>query len=239
MSARKPRPLLRIAYEEAAEAYLRSLPLDHFMEATDQATQREIFVESLALVHAQRPEVQYFNDLLIQYPWGRDEHIERVVPDNMVVAEPIRARGSYDLPFQPVGPLWVLEYVSKSNKRKDYDESFRKYERQLKVPYYLVFYPDTQDLTLFKRGRSRYAAVKPNGSGRVAIEPLEMEMALVDGWVRFWFRGELLPLPGELLREKRHAEQQTRHAEQQAQHHRQENEQMRAQLRAMGIEPEA
>ena len=28
MSARKPRPLLRIAYEEAAEAYLRSLPLE-------------------------------------------------------------------------------------------------------------------------------------------------------------------------------------------------------------------
>ncbi len=28
-----------------------------------------------------------------------------------------------------------------------------------------------------------------------------MEMALVDGWVRFWHRGEFLPLPGEMQRE--------------------------------------
>ncbi len=32
-----PRLLRHIKYEEAAEAYLRSLPLEHFMEATPQA----------------------------------------------------------------------------------------------------------------------------------------------------------------------------------------------------------
>jgi hypothetical protein len=37
MSTKKPRPLLRIEYEESAEAYLRSLPLEHFMEATASA----------------------------------------------------------------------------------------------------------------------------------------------------------------------------------------------------------
>jgi hypothetical protein len=57
------------------------------------------------------------------------------------------------------------------------------------------------------------------------IETLEMEMAIVEGWVRFWFRGELLPLPVELLRQNQPAQS--------------EIECLRAQLRAMGIEPSA
>ena len=42
MASNKPRSLLRIEYEEAAEAYLRSLPPEHFMEATPQSIQRVI-----------------------------------------------------------------------------------------------------------------------------------------------------------------------------------------------------
>src|SRR6185437_13710939 len=144
MAANKPRPLLRIEYEEAAEAYLRSLPPEHFMEATAQGKQREITLASLALVKARRPDVQIFNELLVQYPRRGQRKLGQVVPDNMVVVcdEPIRASGSYDLPLQPVGPFWMLEYVSKHNKRKDYEDNFQKYERELKVPYYLLFYPD-------------------------------------------------------------------------------------------------
>ena len=44
----------------------------------------------------------------------------------------------------------MLEYVSKSSRRKDYDDNFDKYERDLKVPYYLTFYPDDQELTLYR-----------------------------------------------------------------------------------------
>ena len=54
MSTDKPISLLRLEYDRAAEAYLRSLPPEHFMEATPQATQREIAVESLALVKSRR-----------------------------------------------------------------------------------------------------------------------------------------------------------------------------------------
>ena len=199
----KPRSLLRIEYEEAAEAYLRSLPPEHFMEATAQATQCKITLESLDLVHARRPEVQIFNELLVQYPLPRDPRPHQVVPDNMVVVspEPIKASGSYDLPFQPTGPFWTLEYVSKHNKRKDYEESFEKYERELKVPYYLIFYPDNQELTLYHLKGRRYSSVKPSESGRLAIKELDMEVAILDGWVRFWFKGELLPLPADLQRD--------------------------------------
>ena len=222
MPTQKPRSLLRIEYEESAEAYLRGLPLEHFMEATAQGKQREITLESLVLVKARRSDVHVFNELLVQYPRRGKPTIGKVVPDNMVVVwpEPIQAKGSYDLPFQPVGPSWMLEYVSKHNKRKDYEDNMHKYEKELKVPYYLLFYPDAGEMTLYRlRGRT-YRSVPPNEQGRHAIEPLELEVALLDDWVRFWYKGELLPLPADLQRDldetKRQLRKMTRRAEEQA-----------------------
>src|SRR5579872_7001053 len=99
MSTTRVPILMRLAYEEAAREYLRRLPLEHFMEATPQATQRKITLESLDLVQAQRPEVQVFNELLVQYPLRRRKKPGQVVPDNMIVLhpEPIKAEGSYNL----------------------------------------------------------------------------------------------------------------------------------------------
>src|SRR5258707_10165241 len=100
MATALPRALIEIAYEEAAQEYLRSLPLEHFMEATAQAAQRKITLESLDLLHVRRPDVQVFNELLVQYPQGPRHEPGQVVPDNMVVVwkEPIKAEGSFDLP---------------------------------------------------------------------------------------------------------------------------------------------
>src|SRR5579884_2151355 len=107
-----PLPLLEVEYYQAAQEYLRSLPPEHFMEATPQATQRKITLESLDLVHARRPDIQVFNELLVQYPLPRRRKPGQVVPDNMVVVyeQPIKAEGSYDVPLQPVRPFWMLEY---------------------------------------------------------------------------------------------------------------------------------
>jgi Uma2 family endonuclease len=232
MSTQKPRPLLRIEYEEAAKAYLRSLPPEHFMEATAQGTQRKITLESLDLVHARRPDIQIFNELLVQYPRRGQRKFGQVVPDNMVVVcdEPIQANGSYDLPFQPTDPLWVLEYESKHNKRKDYEDNFQKYERELKVPYYLLFYPDARELTLFHlRGRT-YRSVKPNEHGRLAIEELNVEAALLDDWVRFWYKGELLPLPADLQRDLDETRRQLRKMTRRAEAAEEELQRLRAEL---------
>jgi hypothetical protein len=141
--------------------------------------------------------------LLVQYPVRGQRKPGQVVPDNMVVltTEPTRAVSSYNVPLEPAPPFWVLEYVSKGNPRKDYEDSFRKYERDLKVPYYLLFYPDTQDVTLYRHNKRRYVSVKPNGQGRHPIPELGLEVALLDGWVRFWHKGELLPLPADLQRD--------------------------------------
>ncbi len=204
MTPNLPRQLQEFAYEREAQAYLRSLPPEHFMEATPQATQREITLASLALVKARRPEIHVFNELLVQYPRRGQRKLGQVVPDNMVVisTEPVRAVTSYNVPLEPAPPFWTLEYVSKGNERKDYTDSFRKYERELKVPYYLVFYPDTQDLTLYKHNRrNKYVTVKPNDENRYKIDELDLELAIKEGWVRFWYQARLLPLPADLQRD--------------------------------------
>jgi Uma2 family endonuclease len=258
--------VLRLEYENAADAYLRWLREEHpehFMEATPQAYQRKITLESFDVISVDNPEVQLFNELLVQYPFGRPTPtIRQVVPDNMVVKhhEPLRAVGSYNLPLQPARPFCVMEYVSKSSQRKDYEESFQKYERELKVPYYLLFYPDEQELTLFQHTGRRYRTVTPNDAGRYPIPELDLEVGLLDGWVRYWYKGELLPLPADLLRaladmrqqlrqaqeqtrlaeeETRQAQEQARLATEQARLATEQAERLRARLRELGVDPEA
>jgi Uma2 family endonuclease len=193
----------RLIYDWAADRYLQSLPLEHFMESTEQSTQREITMESLALVRAIRPDFQVFSELLIQYPVPGEDPDEpaRVVPDNMVIVwpKPLAPLKAFHAPLHKARPTLVLEYVSQSNRRKDYDDNYKKYERDLKVPYYLVFEPEKQTLAVFHLEKGKYVAIAANEAGRLAIPDLELEVDLVNRWVRFWHCGALLPLPGELL----------------------------------------
>jgi Uma2 family endonuclease len=203
---------IKVLYEIAERRFLKSLPLEHFMESLPQATQREITLASFALVRVSRPDIQCFNELLVQYPRaGQDaDRPGQVVPDNMVVIHPrpIVAEGSYMTPLQPVGPFLVLEYVSKASARKDEETSYAKYEKELRVPYYLLFYPDADEFTLFRLGEKGYTSVVPNALGRCPIPELELEVGQLGRWVRYWFRGELLPLPGDLLKERDDARRQ-------------------------------
>jgi Uma2 family endonuclease len=230
---------LDLQYHRAAQEYLRRLPPEHFMEATPQATQREITLESLALVKALRVDVHVFNELLVQYPLPRRRKPGQVVPDNMVVlhAGPIKAEGSYDVPLQPARPFLMLEYVSKASERKDYDANMVKYEQELQVPYYLLFHPDAQELTLYRHDSAHYASVKPNEHGRYPIPELELEVALLDGWARFWFRGDLLPLPADLLRDLRAARQALDNERQARQAAEQEVARLRAELAQLRNRP--
>jgi Uma2 family endonuclease len=253
-----PKQLGESSYEDAALKYLHSLPPEHFMEAQPQGTQRAITLASFGAVAADRPDVQCFNELLIQTRRPGGQHFIQVVPDNMALChdKPIEAGGSFNLPSQPVGPLVVMEYVSKSSKRKDYEDNMRLYEQELRVPYYLLFYPETQDLQLFRHNGEKYVTVPPTEHGRHPIPELEMEVALLGGWVRYWFRGELVQLPADLVRgaaklraelhaaeelaqrERQRAEVERQRAEQE--HQRAEQERQRAeQEKARAVKAEA
>src|SRR5262249_54017627 len=115
-------------------------------------------------------------------------------------------------------PFLTLEYISPASHRKDYHESFRKYEHELRVPYCLLFHPERQDLQLHHLEGESYQRVPANAQGHYPIPELELEVGLLDGWVRFWHRGELLPLPAdlakELLQEKLRADREQARAEQ-------------------------
>ena len=194
-------------FAEAADEYLEFIKREHpehFMESVGQATQRKITVASLDLVAAERPDVHVYSELLIQ--WRDDKNkMRRVVPDNMVVIADRKPTVStnYAIPIQPAPPFFVMEYVSKTNSRKDYQKSYDKYEIELKVPYYLMFYPDHQELTLYKynKRKGKYLSVHPDDSGHHAIPELDLTIRLVDRWARFWWKGKLLPITLELQAE--------------------------------------
>jgi len=234
-------PLTANDYEELARAYYETLPLEHFMEANPQATQRMIAVNTLGLLSARRPDVQLFNELLIQY-WTDDE-LRRVVPDNMVrlCDQPLRTEGSYNTELEPVGPLWILEWVADSSEGKDYGDAFRKYERDLKIPYCLSYHPGKGDLRFYRHNGKRYERVEMNTAGRYPLPELDLEIGRLEGWVRFWHLGELLDLPADwqkrrdqleagLTAAKKDAEQEKRHREADAKRAEQERakERMRA-----------
>lgn len=185
-------------YERAAQEYLASLPPEHFMEAEPQSLQRIITTSSFSLLEAQRPGFHFFNESLVQYPVNGD--LGQVVPDNMVVlgSSGHEKRGSYNVVFEEAPIFWTLEYVSASSERKDYEDSYRKYEQELLVPYYLVFHPEKQNLRLYRHTGTGYELVHADVDGRFPIRELEMQVAIQDGWVRYWYRGRLIPLPKEL-----------------------------------------
>jgi Uma2 family endonuclease len=193
------RPLTAAQYERAAARYLRSLPMEHFMEGIAQATQKKIILESLDILKLRVPDLQVFSELLIQYRRPGGKKTRRVVPDNMVRLhdEPPVTELSFNLELESVGPLWTLEWVSR-DKDKDYRRSFRIYEKDLKVPYCLMFDPDTMDLRVLRHTGAKYEPIAVNDRGRQEIPELGLEIGLLDGWVRLWHNGELLKLPGDL-----------------------------------------
>ena len=203
MASTNPYFLSAAEYEQYAKEYMRGLPLEHYAESTGQSGQRAITLKSLSVLRARLPEVQVFNELLLQYHHGRDSRLHQVVPDNMVLVwhEPIKANLSFDWSLQPVRPLWVFDYLSRYTNRKDYQDHFHKYERELKVPYYLRIDTDNQQFTLYHHTDQKYVSVTPNAKGRLVLPELNLEIGLLGESVRYWYQGELLLLPGELLRE--------------------------------------
>jgi len=207
----------QLIYEWDATKYCKSLTLENLMESNFQATQRKITVDSFDLIGRERPDVHCYSEMLIQYPrlGESPDRPARVVPDNMVVmsTQPLNVSGSYMLPVHKVIPTLVLEYVSKSNPRKDYEENHWKYEVELKVSYYLVFHPETKDLRVFHLESDGYTLLSQNARGRIEIPELEVELAVHDDWVRFWFRGTLMALPRDLADRAESAEARASTAE--------------------------
>jgi Putative restriction endonuclease len=122
--------------------------------------------------------------------------ILRLLRENIMVlsSKPIMAYSSFTSPSEPSEPICVLEFASQSGKRKDYDDIFDKCEIK-KVPYYLIFHAEQQELTKYRHDGDKYISTKPIKHGSFAIPELNLEVGLLGGELRFWYEGRLLPLP--------------------------------------------
>jgi Uma2 family endonuclease len=191
-------PMTAEEYDAAAWEYYRSLPMEHFMEATPQATQRLVAYSAFELLRLLRPEIHFFSELLVQYLYGG--RLRQVVPDNMLVVGdlPDHPRSNFAIELEPVAPFMMMEWVSESSEGKDYGESFRKYEQELKTRYYLCFYPERSKWEVYRHDDQRYVQLEPDLNSRVEIPELDLHIGLLDGWIRFWYQGRLLEIPSEL-----------------------------------------
>lgn len=163
----RPRILVEMEYDEAAKAYLRSLNREFITETQDQGTQRAITLESFAVLKASRDDVHVLNETLIQWPHPnpRNRRKRQAVPDNMIAIWKgvLRYGRSFNVPLQPCGPFWVMEYLSTTNQRKDYSAAFSRYEAELKVPYYLLYVLQDEELLLYRHNGSDYEGVPLSG----------------------------------------------------------------------------
>ena len=171
------------------------------------------------------------------------------VPSIRVSREEVKR--SYTPRLQGDIPVIVMEFLS-DTEGKEYSSKptyppgkWFYYEQVLKVPNYAIFEPDRGVLEVYRLDNlGRYQLQTPDLNNRYWIAEMNLFLGTWQGsrenrtsyWLRWWDeRGELLLWASELAAKER---QDKEAATQKAQQERQRAEQLAAQLRALGVEPE-
>ncbi|MGM3305463.1 Uma2 family endonuclease [Anabaena sp. WFMT] len=153
-----------------------------------------------------------------------------------------QTRRSYVLWQEYIAPLIVLEFVS-GNGSEERDKTpwkgkFWIYEQVIRTPFYGIYEVNKASVEVYELIGGQYQLLPANEWGHYSISPLGVELGLWQGeyqnaelpWLRWWdLQGNLL-LTGE-----ERAEQESQRAELE----RQKSDRLAAQLRALGVEPEA
>ncbi|NBD14835.1 MAG: hypothetical protein GVY04_01425 [Cyanobacteria bacterium] len=186
--------------------------------------------ENLELLFADRPDVFVAGDLL-WYPVQGHPEI-RVAPDAMVVfGRPKGDRGSYrQWEEENVVPQVVFEILSPGNRVKEMTRKLQFYERYGVEEYY-IYDPDDNELEGLQRKEGNLQLVEE-----------------INGWVspklgiKFVLSAETLEIyrpDGRKFLSSLELEQQRQQATQRAEQESQRVQRLAAQLRALGIDPEA
>ncbi len=170
-----------------------------------------------------------------------------VAPDWFYVANvpPLldgQIRRSYVIWREFIAPLIALEFVSgDGSEERDttpWKGKFWIYEQVIRTPFYGIYEVDKANVEVYHLIEGKYQLLPTNERGHYPIHPLGVELGIWHGvyqnmelpWLRWWdFQGNLL-LTGD-----ERAELERQRAEQE----RQRNEILIAQLRSLGVEPDA
>ncbi|MDR9403695.1 MAG: Uma2 family endonuclease [Halothece sp. Uz-M2-17] len=186
--------------------------------------------ENLEILFANDPDVFVAGDLL-WYPVEGHPEI-RVAPDAMVIfGRPKGDRGSYrQWEEDNVTPQVVFEILSPGNRVKEMTRKLQFYERYGVEEYY-IYDPDDNELEGLQRREGNLELIEE-----------------IDGWVsprlgiKFVLTSQTLNIyrpDGRKFLSSLELEQRAEEATQQAEQANQRAERLAAQLRALGIDPEA
>jgi len=158
-------------------------------------------------------------------------------------------RRSYVFWREFIAPLVVLEFVSgNGNEERDktpWTGKFWIYEQVIRPPFYAIYEVKKASVEVYEFIGGQYQLLAANERGHYPIAPLRVELGIWQGeyqnaelpWLRWWdLQGNLLLTGDERAeQERQRAEQERQKAEQE----RQRADRLAAQLRSLGIEPEA
>ena len=144
-------------------------------------------------------------------------------------------RRSFVLWQETAIPFIALEFVS-GNGSEERDQTpvkgkFWVYERAIQIPYYGIYEVKKAQVEVYQLINGHYQKMIPNDRGHYAIELLKVELGIWRGeyqnqqfpWLRWWdAEGNLLLTSQEQIERER-----------------QRGDRLAAQLRALGIDPEA
>ncbi|GET39183.1 protein of unknown function DUF820 [Microseira wollei NIES-4236] len=128
---------------------------------------------------------------------------------------------------------------------------FWVYETIMRIPFYGIFQVNNGSLEMYHLIEANYQKMTPNERGHYPITPLEVELGVWQGtyqnqtrlWLRWWdMQGNLLLIGDERAAAAEQkaiaAEQKAIAAEEKAAQERQLREELLAQLRSRGIDPD-
>ena len=134
-------------------------------------------------------------------------------------------------------PDVIVEILSSSTAKVDRGEKKQLYQDIFRTPDYFWFDPETLEFQGFRLIEGQYQAIEPTEQGWLWSGRLELYLGVYQDKLRYFTpEGELVLLPEEaakLAEDKAQRESQEKALAQE------EIEQLKAQLRALGVEPES
>jgi Uma2 family endonuclease len=133
-------------------------------------------------------------------------------------------------------PDVIVEILSSSTAKTDRGEKKQIYQDIFRTPDYFWFDPETFEFQGFRLVEGQYQALEPTPRGWLWSSRLELFLGIHEEQLRYFTAGgELVPTPEEAAKQ---AEQRAEQEHQEKELARQEIEQLKARLRALGVDPE-